>query len=40
MPEIVGQHEGWQQECGRAVRAASCGGMSKGPAETGASKRQ
>jgi len=38
MPEIVGQHGVWQQDCGRAVRAASCGGMSWGRAETGRSR--
>ena len=39
MPEIVGleQHGVWQLHFGRAVRAASCGGMSWGPAETGRS---
>jgi len=34
MREIVGQHGVWQLHFGRAVRAASCGGMSWGPAET------
>jgi len=28
MPEIVGQHGVWQQDCDRAVQGASCGGMS------------
>jgi len=37
MPGIVGQRGVWQLHFGRAVRAASCGGMSWGPAETGRS---
>ena len=28
MPEIVGQHGVWQQDCGHEVREASCRGMS------------
>jgi len=35
MPEIVGQHGGWQLHFGCAVRAAGCEGMNWGPAETG-----
>ena len=35
MPEIVGQHGIWQQDCDHVVQEVSCAGMSWGQAETG-----